>query len=230
MKRKLVLFMAAAFLVSNLTACKNSENTLSSDNDKSRSTQSSISESVSESTESDTQSKTEVQSEINEYDGTFNEDVFDKIVSNVVIGDKTFSFPCSLDDLGDGFTFRKETMIYEEETELRSCGLLYDKKSLAAVTMHCAADDNDYSDNDIICISFTASAFKRQDTIDNISIGGITFDSTEEEILQMFGEPIDKYEDSDDFELYIYSIDNKRMTLSFNSGNLNIIEFKLGGK
>ena len=28
MKRKLVLFMAAAFLVSNLTACKNSENTL----------------------------------------------------------------------------------------------------------------------------------------------------------------------------------------------------------
>lgn len=96
--------------------------------------------------------------------------------------------------------------------------------------MHCAADDNDYSDNDIICISFTASAFKRQDTIDNISIGGITFDSTEEEILQMFGEPIDKYEDSDDFELYIYSIDNKRMTLSFNSGNLNIIEFKLGGK
>ena len=33
--------------------------------------------------------------------------------------------------------------------------------------MHCAADDNDYSDNDIICISFTASAFKRQDTIDD---------------------------------------------------------------
>ena len=53
--------------------------------------------------------------------------------------------------------------------------------------MHCAADDNDYSDNDIICISFTASAFKRQDTIDNISIGGITFESTEAEINQMFG-------------------------------------------
>ena len=91
MKRKLVLIMAAVILASNSTACKNSENTLSTDNDKSRSTQSSISESVSESTESDTQSKTEVQSEINEYDGTFNEDVFDKIVSNVVIGDKTFS-------------------------------------------------------------------------------------------------------------------------------------------
>ena len=44
MKRKLVLFMAAAFLASNLTACKNSENTLSSDNDKSRSTQSRISD------------------------------------------------------------------------------------------------------------------------------------------------------------------------------------------
>lgn len=155
MKRKLVLIMAAVILASNSTACKNSENTLSTDNDKSRSTQSSISKSVSESTESDTQSKTEVQSEINEYDGTFNEDVFDKIVSNVVIGDKTFSFPCSLDDLGDGFTFRKETMIYEEETELRSCGLLYDKKSLAAVTMHCAVDDKDYSDNKIGSIGFT---------------------------------------------------------------------------
>ncbi len=44
MKRQLVLFMAAAFLASNLTACKNSENTLSSDNDKSRSTQSRISD------------------------------------------------------------------------------------------------------------------------------------------------------------------------------------------
>ena len=60
--------------------------------------------------------------------------------------------------------------------------------------MHCAADDNDYSDNDIICISFTASAFKRQDTIDNISIGGITFESTEAEINQMFGEPTDNHE------------------------------------
>ena len=60
--------------------------------------------------------------------------------------------------------------------------MLYDGKLLDTVTMHCAADDNDYSDNDIICISFTASAFKRQDTIDNISIGGITFESTEAEI------------------------------------------------
>ena len=230
MKRKLVLIMAAVILASNSTACKNSENTLSTDNDKSRSTQSSISESVSESTESDTQSKTEVQSEINEYDGTFNEDVFDKIVSNVVIGDKTFSFPCSLEDLGDGFTFRKETMIYEEETELRSCGLLYDKKSLAAVTMHCAADDNDYSDNDIICISFTASAFKRQDTIDNISIGGITFESTEAEINQMFGEPTDNHEDSSHFSSYLYLIDKKWLTLSFNYGHLNIIDLNFGGK
>ena len=230
MKRKLVLFMAAAFLVSNLTACKNSENTLSTDNDKSRSTQSSISESVSESTESDTQSKTEVQSEINEYDGTFNEDVFDKIVSNVVIGDKTFSFPCSLDDLGDGFSFWDESMIYEEETELRSCGLLYDGKLLATVTMHCAADDNDYSDNDIICISFTASAFKRQDTIDNISIGGITFESTEAEINQMFGEPTDNHEDSSHFSSYLYLIDKKRLTLSFNYGHLNIIDLNFGGK
>ena len=230
MKRKLVLFMAAAFLVSNLTACKNSENTLSSDNDKSRSTQSSISESVSESTESDTQSKTEIQPEINEYGGTFNEEVFDKIVNNVVIGDRIFSFPCSLEDLGEGFTFRKETMIYEEETELRSCGLLYDKKSLAAVTMHCAADDNDYSDNDIICISFTASDFKRQTTIDNISIGGITFDSTEEEILQMFGEPTDNHEDSSHFSSYLYLIDKKRLTFSFNYGHLNIIDLNFGGK
>ena len=87
---------------------------------------------------------------------------------------KTFSFPCSLDDLGEGFSFWDESMIYEEKTELRSWGLLYDGKLLDTVTMHCAADDNDYSDNDIICISFTASAFKRQDTIDNISIGGIT--------------------------------------------------------
>ncbi len=230
MKRKLVLFMAAAFLVSNLTACKNSENTLSSEDDKSRSTQSSISESVSESTDSDAQSSTEINSSINEYDGTFNEDVFDKIVSNVVIGDKTFSFPCSLDDLGDGFSFWDESMIYEEETELRSCGLLYDGKLLATVTMHCAADDNDYSDNDIICISFTASAFKRQDTIDNISIGGITFESTEAEINQMFGEPTDNHEDSSHFSSYLYLIDKKRLTLSFNYGHLNIIDLNFGGK
>jgi hypothetical protein len=34
--------------------------------------------------------------------------------------DKTFSFPCSLDDLGEGFSFWDESMIYEEKTELRS--------------------------------------------------------------------------------------------------------------
>ena len=96
--------------------------------------------------------------------------------------------------------------------------------------MHCAADDNDYSDNDIICISFTASAFKRQDTIDNISIGGITFDSTEEEILQMFGEPTDNNEDSSNFSSYLYLIGKKRLTLSFNYGRLNIISLNLGGK
>ena len=155
MKRKLVLIMAAVILASNSTACKNSENTLSTDNDKSRSTQSSISKSVSESTESDTQSKTEIQSEINEYDGTFNEDVFDKIVSNVVIGDKTFSFPCSLEDLGEGFSYQNETMIVDEESELRSCVLLYEGESLATVTMHCAVDDKDYSDNKIGSIGFT---------------------------------------------------------------------------
>ena len=81
--------------------------------------------------------------------------------------------------------------------------MLYDGKLLDTVTMHCAADDNDYSDNDIICISFTASAFKRQDTIDNISIGGITFESTEAEINQMFGEPTDNHEDSTLAHIYI---------------------------
>lgn len=94
--------------------------------------------------------------------------------------------------------------------------------------MHCAADDNDYSDNDIICISFTASAFKRQDTIDNISIGGITFESTEAEINQMFGEPTDNHEDSSHFSSYLYLIDKKWLTLSFNYGHLNIIDLNFG--
>ena len=96
--------------------------------------------------------------------------------------------------------------------------------------MHCAADDNDYSDNDIICISLTASAFKRQDTIDNISIGGITFESTEAEINQMFGEPTDNHEDSSHFSSYLYLIDKKWLTLSFNYGHLNIIDLNFGGK
>ena len=220
MKRKLVLIMAAVILASNSTACKNSENTLSTDNDKSRSTQSSISESVSESTESDTQSKTEIQSEINEYDGTFNEDVFDKIVSNVVIGDKTFSFPCSLDDLGDGFTFRKETMIYEEETELRSCGLLYDKKSLAAVTMHCAVDDKDYSDNKIGSIGFT---FLNDDLPKGISlsVGSIEINDYKEKVIQYFGEPIEKVNMNNKKIEYKYEIsDTKHLEFVINSEGL----------
>lgn len=108
--------------------------------------------------------------------------------------------------------------------------MLYDGKLLDTVTMHCAADDNDYSDNDIICISFTVSAFKRQDTIDNISIGGITFESTEAEINQMFGEPTDNHEDSSHFSSYLYLIDKKWLTLSFNYGHLNIIDLNFGGK
>lgn len=105
MKRKLVLIMAAVILASNLTAWKNSENTLSSDNDKSRSTQSSISESVSESTNSDTKSKTEVQPEISEPEqGKFDIEYVRKQIS---IKGQPFEIPMALKDLKDGWTWKE---------------------------------------------------------------------------------------------------------------------------
>ena len=97
MKRKLVLFMAAAFLVSNLTACKNSENTLSSEDDKSRSTQSSISESVSESTESDTVSIAEAKGEFD----------WDTAMDNFYIKGIKIEYPFSERTLGNDFIFEE---------------------------------------------------------------------------------------------------------------------------
>lgn len=105
MKRKLVLIMAAVILASNLTACKNSENTLSSDNDKSRSTQSSISESVLESKNSDTESKTEVQPEISEPEqGKFD---IENVRKQISIKGQPFEIPMALRDLKDGWTWKE---------------------------------------------------------------------------------------------------------------------------
>lgn len=105
MKRKLVLIMATVILASNLTACKNSENTLSSDNDKSLSTQSSISESVSESTESDTKSKAEAQSKISESEeGTFD---IEYVRKQINIKGQAFEIPVALKDLKDGWTWKE---------------------------------------------------------------------------------------------------------------------------
>jgi hypothetical protein len=46
----------------------------------------------------------------------------------------------------------------------------------------------------------------------------------------MFGEPTDNHEDSSHFSSYLYLIDKKWLTLSFNYGHLNIIDLNFGGK
>lgn len=179
MKRKLVLIMATVILAFNLTACKNSENTLSSDNDKSLSTQSSISESVSESTESDTKSKAEAQSKISESEeGTFD---IEYVRKQINIKGQAFEIPVALKDLKDGWTWKEhENTKYCDEGH----GLAYIYYN--GEEMFVAGLENYYkkAESDGIIYNLTVET-------DDCSIDGLfPAKSTKQDVVDKYGEPV----------------------------------------
>ena len=123
---------------------------------------------------------------------------------------KPFSLPCSLEDLGEGYSFSKDVSDWNDGTG--GCELLYNKEIVASVLINNYSDSKGLSDDSKIIVMIFAreiiSDFKNGFDIKNCSINGIFLDSTEEEITQRMGN-INLNMFDDGFYSYYYKDKNK---------------------
>ena len=199
MKNKFLLLITVAIAISTV-GCNKNENSESS--------------SQAETSGAIATSQAESKSENIEYNSTFNEEVFNQIIQNIKIGDKTISFPCTLEDFGEGFEYSEDTM-YSEEWGITAVDLLYNNSIIAFVSLRAKDDDKVLKDNELTGILFSDSIYEKQNVINNISVGGITFQDTKEKVQEKFGDPSDKNKRSSGFESFYYKTSEKKYPFRF---------------
>ncbi len=209
MKKKFLLLLITVAMAISTVGCNKNENSESS--------------SQAETTGTIATSQAESKLENMEYNGTFNEEVFNQIRQNIEIGDKTISLPCTLEDLGEGFE-SGGVPYFDDENEMYSAALLYKDSTIGYYTAWCTEDDKDIKDNELIGISFSYSDFKKQGVITDISIGEITFQDTKEKVQEKFGVPsIQDKRPSGILGVYYKISDTKMIRFDFDDNNMVIL-------
>lgn len=120
-----------------------------------------------------------------DYNGTFDEAVFDKICQDVIIADKPVTLPCTLNDLGDGF--KAEFRDSSAEQKIVSYDLSYEGQDLGVIYYYSdkELEDAQLGDAEIASIYFSHDP-KR--TVE-VSIGGISPGAPVSQLEKQFGKP-----------------------------------------
>ena len=131
---------------------------------------------------------------------------------------KPFSLPCSLEDLGEGYSFSKDVSDWNDGTG--GCELLYNKEIVASVLINNYSDSKGVSDDSkIIRIMITkqiTDKIKKGFDIQKCSVNGVFLGSTREEVLKRFGSNYNDEWSGEEGFLYNYkNTDKSLITVSF---------------
>ena len=174
MKRKILcLFICSLMLTGSVCGCE-------SKNDK-PSSSSEVVSTVDESNEI-TENKDD---ESFEYNGTFNEEVFNHIIQDINLKGVKVSMPCTLADFEDGVTI-KDPFLFKEDSMV-TYSLSYNNTHLAEVLYY---SDRELTDAELLEIEFSGitinpGLFDR----DKFSVGSIKLDSDYTLLEDVLGNP-----------------------------------------
>lgn len=140
-----------------------------------------------------------------EYNGTFNEDIFNQICQNIKIGDAVMSMPCTFEKMGDGFETGEDPLL-DEKNGILSSDLLYEDSIVGYISLRYTEDDTEWDDNEILGYSFSYYDIKKLYDSNYISVGGITFQDRVENLTSNFGSPSKINEHSNGDQSYLLFI------------------------
>lgn len=214
MKKRLLCLTTAVILACSMAGCgdvKDDSSAVDSTAAAAVNTESASNtteESESESSDSETEMTSDEVMEKFGYNGTFDDDVFERIVSEVTIGDKTFSLPCRVSELGEDF-------------ELEGSGLVY-KDTLSFA---CDVDDDDiFTSLELWLKSYELDEAKEKGINASWSARGIMQDDDSETIIKYLGKPNETYSGNNGNNILIYYTDNYRLHIGFDE-NDKLYEF-----
>ena len=140
-----------------------------------------------------------------EYNGTFNEDIFNQICQNINIEDVLISFPCTTKELPSNISIGGEPIIIEE-SKVVNYQLCYNETDLGSCSFSYTEDPEDF-DN----LSMTGLGLNRDENlVELISVGEITFQYSKQQIIDRLGEPTNRTNFSSGNEKFDYLIDEYR--------------------
>ena len=124
--------------------------------------------------------------------GTFNEDTYERICSNIVIGGTKVSMPFTLNDLGDDYYFDDT----EEYKGFIYTKLMHNGKTAASVSAYVSGDDErEYPINSIIITDdpgyYGEKVEYDTDLINSISADGLRLGASERTVRRKYGDPVD---------------------------------------
>lgn len=212
MKRKILcLFLCSLMLTGSVCGCESKTDKPSSSSE--------IVSTVDESNEI-TENKDD---ESFEYNGTFNEEVFNHIIQDINLKGVKVSMPCTLADFEDGVTI-KDPFLFKEDSMV-TYSLSYNNTHLAEISYY---SDRELTDAELLEIEFSGitinpGLFDR----DKFSVGSIKLDSDYTLLEDVLGNPTKaEFDGSDGY--YKYSLSEKDSLLFFirdkkiNSINIDI--------
>lgn len=145
--------------------------------------------------------------------GTFNEETYKRICSNIVIGGKKVSMPFTVNDLGDGFDV--EIHGGNDEQKIVYGELIHNGKTVLNFSAYNTGENNwtdisaddarEFPINFIRCYSYDDNA--DIETINNISVDGMKIGTTLRKFIRKYGEPNDSWNEGS-YEIW-YSPDSE---------------------
>ena len=205
--KKLSLLTLCAIIVLTLTACGRTETSADSESKHQGSQITSAAESYSGGSESG---------------GMYiSEELYNEFCQNIKIGEKKLTFPCAVKDLAPELVLEGEApgRYGKEYTD----GLVNGGSVAGQATVYCeegadGKNPDDLSDNMLTCLSFFNTVLSDKEFMDKISVNGIGFNSTEQDVVNSFGEPTTIIEMGNTRDIrYIFS----------ESGGYKAVEFRV---
>lgn len=137
-----------------------------------------------------------------EYNGTFNEIVFEQMCQNIKIEDVIISFPCTRNEFVSELSIDGIPLVLENIVNYE---LLYNKELIGSCSFKYTEEDN--LDNSIMT---GLSLDKNENSATLISVGEITFQYSKQQIIELLGEPTNTEEYLSGSEKIDYFADNYR--------------------
>lgn len=207
--KKLSLLTLCAIIVLTLTACGRTETESAADSE-------------SKQQSSQITSAAESSSDGSESGGKYiSEELYNEFCQNIIIGEKKLTFPCAVKDLAPELVLEGEApgRFGREYTD----GLVNGGSLAGQATVYCeegadGKNPDDLSDNMLTGLFFFNTVLSDKDFMDKISVNGIGFNSTEQDVINSFGEPTTIIEMGNTRDIrYIFS----------ESGGYKAVEFRV---
>ncbi len=206
MKRKILsLFLCSMMLIGSVCGCNSKTDKPSSSSE--------VVSTVDESSEA-AENKGD---ESFEYNGTFNEEVFNHIIQDINLKGVKVSMPCTFADLGEGFEV-KYPLVFKEDSMV-TYSLEYNGIKVAQIVYYVDHEltDKEFKELEIPFISINPDLFRE----DNVSVAGINFESDYKVLDDILGEPT-KMKFDENHGYYNYSLSENKYV------QFNIRDKKIG--